>query len=125
MLDPEATARILDPAMPLGVVIVGVSVFLEDEVVQKTLSDLFDWVAPGSFLVADFDGEALASYPAVLAILDQAGEPLHLRGSDRIRPLLGRWRLTEDEIRPVNVWRNESAPEPGQVFMYGCVARKP
>jgi O-methyltransferase involved in polyketide biosynthesis len=124
-LDQDAVSRVLDRSDRLGVVVVGVSAFLTDETVRKTLSDLYDWVRPGSYLVADFDGEALKSHPAVLQILEQAGEPLYSRSLERIRPLLGRWELTEEGIQPVDVWRSPQTPRPDQVFMYGCVARKP
>ena len=124
-LDQAAASRILDSADRLGIVLVGVSVFLDDATVQRTLADLYDWVQPGSLLIADFDGEALVSHPAILRILDEAGEPLHLRGPAQIGPLLGRWELLAEGIRPVDVWNNPNAAEPAEVFMYGCVARKP
>jgi len=124
-LDQQAVTRTLDPTRPLGVVVVGVNVFLDDATVQKTLSDIYRWVTSGSYLVADFDGEALESHPAILDILVQAGEPLHLRGPDRIRPLLGPWELSEDGIQPVELWRNPSQTRPHAVFMYGCLCRKP
>lgn len=124
-LDQESAERILDLTARLGVVVVGISTSLDDGALQDTLSDLFDWAPPGSFLVADFDGEALASLPTILAkILDQAGQPLHLRGPDRIRPLLGRWQLTDDGICAVDVWRSPT-PHPDKVFVYGCVSHKP
>jgi O-methyltransferase involved in polyketide biosynthesis len=123
-LDQDAVRRILDPAEPLGVVMVGVSAFLDDRTVQKTLSDIYDWVASGSYLVADCDGEALESYPAALGMLDQAGEPLYLRTPERIRPLLGRWELSPDGIQPVDMWRNSPASRLDGVFMYGCLAMK-
>ncbi|KXK59745.1 hypothetical protein AWW66_22700 [Micromonospora rosaria] len=124
-LDRDAADRVLRPAEPLGVVMVGVSVFLDDATVRATLARIYDRVPSGSFLVADFDGEALNSYPDVVKILDQAGEPLYLRGPDRIAPLLGRWRLTDDGIRPVDTWRDDTAAHPEKVFMYGCLATKP
>lgn len=124
-MDREVMHRILDPGRPLGVVMVGVSVFLDDRTVHKTLSDLYDLVVSGSHLVADFDGEALESHPDVLAILDQAGEPLHPRRPAQIEPLLGRWQLTGDGIQPVQRWRAERPSDLDGAFMYGCLAAKP
>jgi O-methyltransferase involved in polyketide biosynthesis len=125
-LDTEAVSRILDRDAPLGVVMVGVSAFLDDATVARTLADLYRWGSAGNRLVADFDGEALASHPAVLRILDDAGEPLHLRGPAQIEPLLGPWQLSAEGIQPVSVWRDPDAgpPPPGGVFMYGCLASK-
>ncbi len=52
-LDQEAAERILDPTARIGVVLVGLSTSLEDRELRNALSDLFDWVPPGSLLVAD------------------------------------------------------------------------
>lgn len=123
-LDQDAAA-LLDLSERLGVVIVGVNVFLEDHVVQKTLADLYDLAPGGSVLVADFDGEALRFCPEVLRILDEAGEPLYLRGATQIRPLLGRWALSAEGIAPVDVWCGSETPRFDPPFMYGCLARKP
>lgn len=124
-LDQDAAARLLDLQHPLGVVMVGVSAFLEDAAVRQTLSDIYDWVTYGSTLVADFDGEALETNTTVLDILDEAGEPLHMRRPADIEPLLGRWELSADGIQPVDIWRNPEAERPDRVFMYGCLASKP
>ncbi len=123
-LDATAVSSILDLNRPLGIVMVGVAVFLPDAVVANTLARLHEWAPRQSYLVADFDGEALDSFPAVKQILDQAGEPLHLRGPTRIRPLLGRWTVTQDGLHPVDVWNNPEADVPPRVFMYGCVAAR-
>lgn len=124
-LDHNAVAGLLDLSERLGIVIVGVSVFLEDQVVQKTLAGLYDLAPSGSVLVADFDGEALESYPEILRMLAEAGEPLYLRGPERIRPLLGRWELSAEGIQPVDVWRAGGTPRFDPPFMYGCLATKP
>lgn len=123
-LDRDVAAATLDLSERLAIVMVGVSVFLEAETVRHTLDDCYDLAADRSVLIADFDGEALESTPEVLRILEEAGEPLHLRRPAEIRPLLGRWSLTEDDVRPVAAWRSTDAPRPGPTFMYGCMARK-
>jgi O-methyltransferase involved in polyketide biosynthesis len=125
-LDPVDLERVLDPAAPLGVVMVGVSAFLTDETIRQTLARLYDLAAAGSVLVADFDGEALESYPAILGILKEAGEPLYPRNPETIRPLLGRWELTAPGILPVEAWGDpQASPVPAdQVFMYGCTCTK-
>jgi O-methyltransferase involved in polyketide biosynthesis len=124
-LDQDAVDALLDLSEPLGIVIVGVSVFLEEHVVQKTLAGLYDLAPGGSVLVADFDGEALGAHPEILRILEDAGEPLYLRGPARIRPLLGRWELSAEGIQPVDVWRGGETPRFDPPFMYGCLATKP
>jgi O-methyltransferase involved in polyketide biosynthesis len=123
-LDRDAMSGLLDLSDRLAVVMVGVSVFLADQVVKKTLADCYDLVRDGSVLVADFDGEALQAHSEVLRILDEAGEPLHLRGPEQIRPLLGPWALSTEGILPVGAWRGTTTPGSGAPFMYGCLATK-
>jgi O-methyltransferase involved in polyketide biosynthesis len=123
-LDEIAVAKLLDLASPLGVVFVGVSAFLDDATVQATLADIYHRVQPGSYLVADFDGEATESLPAVLDLLEKAGEPLHTRRPADIEPLLGRWELLAGGVQPVASWNKPDAATPDEVFMYGCVAAK-
>jgi hypothetical protein len=86
-LNEVEVAKVLDLASPLGVVFVGVSAFLDDATMQATLADIYHRVQPGSYLVADFDGEAVESYPAVLDLL-KAGGPFHTRRPADIEPLL-------------------------------------
>lgn len=124
-LDQETMERVLDPTAPIGIVMTGITVSLDDDAAQKALSHIFDWASRGSYLAVDFDGEALATFPVIKErILDQADKPLHLRGPHQIHPLLGRWRVTGDGVGPVDTWRNPG-PQPDKVFMYGCVAHKP
>ena len=123
-LDHDAASRLLDPQHPLGVVMVGVSAFIEDTAVRQTYSDIYDWVTSGSILISDFDGDAAESYPAVVEALKAAGEPLRMRRPADIEPLLGRWELSADGIQPVDIWRNPDAERPDLVFMYGCTAHK-
>lgn len=124
-LDQEMMDRVLDPTAPIGIVLTGVTVSLDDDAVHRTLSGIFDWASRGSYLVVNFGGEALASFPASKEmVLDQAGNPLHPRGPHQIYPLLGRWQVTSDGVGPVDSWR-KPGPQPDKVFMYGCVAYKP
>lgn len=124
-LDRDAVQRILDLTRPLGVVIVGVTAFLDDQTVQKTLSDIYDWVPSGSYLVVDFDGDALESGPAASDVLDHVGEPIYLRRPEQITPLLGRWEFAPDGIQPVDLWRDHPTTRLGGAFMYGGLAMKP
>lgn len=123
-LDQETMERVFDPTAPICIILTGITVSLQTDAAHKLLSDIFDWAPTGSYLVVDFDGEALASFPVIKErIIDQADKPLHLRGPEQIRPLLGRWQPTDDGICPVDTWRNP-APQPDKVFMYGCMSYK-
>jgi O-methyltransferase involved in polyketide biosynthesis len=127
-LDRSVIDRVLGTIQRLGMVFVGVSAFIPDDTLAQMLDQLYDWAPAGSFLALDFDGEALAQYQRVLELLNSMGAPLHMRNPTTIRPLLGRWQLTQPGIVPVSAWQadalEKSAPAFEQVFMYGCVVYK-
>jgi len=103
---------------------VGVHAFMTDAEISKTLAELHQWAPAGSVLVADFDGEALAGFPAALGALDASGSKLYMRRPKTIAPLLGPWQSSQDGIVPVDAWRATPAKPNQPTFMYGCVARK-
>ncbi len=127
-LDQLVVTQVLGEYQRLGLIFIGVSAFIPDEILPKMLDQLYDWVPTGSFLGLDFDGEAGMHYPKMLELLESTGTPLYMRNPTTIRPLLGRWQLTTQDIQPVGKWQAEVSPslvdteEP--VFMYGCVVYK-
>jgi hypothetical protein len=126
-LDQLTVNETLGSVQKLGMVFVGVSAFIPDDVLTHILDQLYDWVPVGSFLALDFDGEALQNYPSVLELLDSLDAHLYMRNPSTIKPLLGRWQLSEQGILPVSIWEADlpqvrDSDEP--VFMYGCVVYK-
>ncbi len=106
---------------PVGLVFLGLAAFLDDEQLAGALDDLYDAVAPGSYLAFDFDTDVLASYPEALAMM---GPGFHMRQPSSFPGLLGRWRPTAEGIAPVAAWgRIEGPIEPPAAF-YGGLAVK-
>lgn len=124
LIRSEAFQMNLDLERPLGVVFVGVAAFMTDGQLTKSYADLFAELAPGSFVVADFDGEGLGHFPQTLEMLKAGGSPLYMRNPAQIGALLGDWRTTDDGILPVEAWQNPSDTRHRPVFMYGCVVKK-
>ena len=124
-LDPAIAQSWLNLEKPLGVVFIGVAVFIADERLKAMLAQLYDWVAPGSYLAIDFDSQAIMDYPEVLALLQTGGDPFYMRSPEMIYPLLGPWQLTPEDIQPVAVWQNPDGDRTQPTFMYGCVAYRP
>jgi hypothetical protein len=122
-IDPQMLGRFVPDwgRKPVGVVFLGLAAFLDDETLARTLADLYQVVAPGSFLAFDFDGEELSAYPEALAMM---GESFHMRDPAAFPALLGPWRLNPDGITPVARWRStgESAGVPDA--FHGGVATK-
>jgi O-methyltransferase involved in polyketide biosynthesis len=107
---------------PVGVVFLGLAAFLDDATLARTLDELYDAAAPGSFLAIDFDGEELAGYPRALAMM---GPAFRMRPPAAFAPLLGRWQPTGEGIVPVARWRVEGTPEAVPDAFHGGVATKP
>ncbi|HLO84210.1 MAG TPA: SAM-dependent methyltransferase [Nostocaceae cyanobacterium] len=127
-LDQSIVTQTLGSFKRLGLVFVGVSAFIPDEVLATVLDQLYDWCPVGSFLALDFDGEAGVNYPQLLELMDSFNAHLYMRNPTNIKPLLGRWKLINPGIVPVADWEPDlpapSSINPEDVFMYGCVVYK-
>lgn len=125
-LDAEVAAKFIDPARPVGLVFIGATAFMPDEVLREAMHRLYDWAPAGSVLALDFDGEALSNHPKALELLARIGASLYMRNPTLIEPLLAPWRLRAPGILPAASWPDPaSADTPAKkVFMFGCVVEK-
>jgi len=122
-LDRTEVERVLGPLRRLGIVFVGLAVFIPDDQLRQSFDELYDWAPPGSAMVLDFDSYACSTLPNVVEILQSSGAPFVMREPETIAPLLGRWQLTPDGVQPVATWRNPEAPDV-PTFMWGAVVTK-
>ncbi|RIV37333.1 SAM-dependent methyltransferase [Micromonospora radicis] len=104
---------------PVGVVFLGLAAFLADDVLARTLDELYTATAPGSHLAIDFDTEELAGYPEALAMM---GPAFRMRAPATFGSLLGRWTPTSEGIVAVRHWRPARPVEPVPDAFYGAVA---
>lgn len=127
-LDQSVATQVLGDWQSLGIVFVGITAFIPDDILTEVLDKLYEWVPAGSYLALDFDGEAAAEYPQLLELMDSMNAHLYLRNPSTIKPLLGRWQLTETGILPVIAWQAEPSAQlldmSESAFMYGCVVYK-
>lgn len=123
-IDPVPLGRFLPGwgRRPVGLVFLGLAAFLDDDTLARTLDELYEAVAPGSWLAVDFDTEELAAYPEALAMM---GPAFRMRAPESFARLLGRWEPTGDGIVPVARWRPDGPPEQVPDAFYGAVAVKP
>ncbi|WP_245718925.1 hypothetical protein [Micromonospora rhizosphaerae] len=89
---------------------------------STALDELYDAVAPGSFLAVDFNSEELAADPRALAM---TGPEFPMRAPAAFGPVLGRWVPTADGIVPVARWRPDGRPAPMPDAFYGGSRRSP
>jgi O-methyltransferase involved in polyketide biosynthesis len=78
----------------VGIFMVGIAYFLDDESVARVLQRLYDWAAPGSRLAISFI--TVESHPdaanRVMSFYHQLNMPLYPRTRAEIAPLLGPWQ---------------------------------
>jgi O-methyltransferase involved in polyketide biosynthesis len=124
-LDQAVAERWLDMSKPVGVILVGVTVFLTDAQVQECFAALDAWLPAGSYCGLDFDGEGWSHFPAILAAIASTGSPLHMRNPALIEPLIAHWELVGQGIVPASATRRGLPNDQNEdaVFMYGAVVR--
>ncbi|HEV2870328.1 MAG TPA: SAM-dependent methyltransferase [Actinomycetota bacterium] len=130
ILGDPAVAAILDLAQPVGLVLVGVMHHLRDsDDPRRVVATLVGALAPGSYLVLsqstpDFDPEAMRNLAAASEQGGIANVPRSLAGTE---PFFAGLELVEPGLVPMAAWRPDpgAAKDPGGVYAYGGVARKP
>ena len=130
ILGDPAVARTLDLAQPVGLVLVGVMHHLRDsDDPRRVVATLVGALAPGSFLVLsqstpDFDPQAMG---ALAAASEQGGIANVPRSLADTEPFFAGLELVEPGLVPMDAWRPDpgAAKDPGGVYAYGGVARKP
>jgi hypothetical protein len=121
-LDMDAVRQVLGPIRRLGIISVGVEAFMTDAQVRATFQKLHDFAPPGSYLAFDCDSPQALNHPELVKMM---GPGFHMRTPEQLAAVLGPWRLTEDGIQPVAVWRNPGKPADIPPYMNGGVATKP
>jgi hypothetical protein len=82
----------------VGISMVGVIFFLNDDEVREVFDILYDWCAPGSMLAtstftADPNDQG---WQITKSLYDAAGFTVHTRSPDEVLQLVGRWQLSPD-----------------------------
>ncbi|MFY0564029.1 SAM-dependent methyltransferase [Archangium lansingense] len=121
-LDQGTVRQVLGPLRRLGIIVVGVEAFMTDEQVRASFQQLYDLAPPGSYLAFDCDSPKALEHPELVKMM---GPGFHMRTAEQLAAVLGPWKLTEDGVQPVAVWRNPEPPADMPPYMNGGVATKP
>ena len=81
-LDRAEVERVLGPLRRLGIVFVGLAVFIPDDLLRQTFDALYDWAPSGSAMALDFDSDACSTLPNVVEILQSTGTPFASNATD-------------------------------------------
>ncbi|MEV2275453.1 SAM-dependent methyltransferase [Nocardiopsis sp. NPDC049922] len=132
--DPDTilseAARTLDLSKPVGLMLLGVINFVDDDAeVRAILDRLLGALAPGSFLVVSHPTDDIDHERAheVAAAWNEKGTPkLTVRTAEGIRALFDGLELLEPGVVSCSLWRPEETEvgEVRPVGEYGGVARK-
>jgi len=110
----------------------GIAWFLPDDRVRHALQTFYDWAAPGSRLFLCDTNIAIVT-PTTRKMEEfykKVKEPVHQRNEARIRELLGKWKICEPGLRPLEEWipierkRVEKATEIGGGNLIGAILSK-
>jgi hypothetical protein len=124
-------AETLDFAQPIGLMLLGVVIFIEDnERAYSTVRRLLAPLAPGSYLVLSHTvtDPAMPDVDAAVAYWNENGTPrLTQRTPDQVTHFFDGLDLLEPGVVSCSQWRPEPNPwgPPEQVAIFGGVARKP
>jgi hypothetical protein len=121
-LDMREVERVLGPVRRLGLILIGVEAFIDDERLRATCQKLYDFAPSGSYLAFDCDSPTANNHPELVKMM---GPGFHMRTAEQLAAALGPWRLTEDGVKPVADWRNPGKPVDVPPYMNGGVAMKP
>lgn len=90
----------------VAICMLGISYFLSEQVLQRTLKQLYEWCAPGSQLAfswLDLDPNH-PQLQQMLAIYQRIGTPIYFRETEQIKAMLGGWQIMEPGIREFADW---------------------
>lgn len=103
----------------VGICMVGVSYFLEDEAITTLMRQLYAWVAPGSLLALshiDFDPAAAAE---VVQIYQKMGTALYSRSEAHLFQLLHPWQVRPEGVRSLEAIATEQLGSPIELERMG------
>jgi hypothetical protein len=126
-IDPAEIESLFGPSRRMAISFVGFSYFYPDEVLKPVLSQLYEWVAPGSHLAMTAIGEDAPRYAAPsLDAYARMGIPIYPRTRDQLLELLSPWVPTSHGVRAATHWGIDDVTEPfPPVFVYSCLVSRP
>ncbi|GAA2469060.1 SAM-dependent methyltransferase [Streptomyces lavendulocolor] len=123
----EAAARTLDLDRPVGLMLLGVVIFVEDDAESyAVVRRLLDALAPGSHLVLSHTvvHPSMPDVDAAVAFWNENGTPrLTQRTPEAVTRYFDGLELLDPGVVPCSQWRPDAPADP--VAMYGGVGRKP
>ena len=125
-LDPGLLRETFGDGKPIGIVFIGLAYFLPDLVLSQSLSRMYEWAVPGSYLAISMIGREAEQFAAdSVAIYAKMGNPLFPRAPGELMNLLRPWQPVPPGVAPATYWGNGHVVDTREpTFVYGCICLK-
>lgn len=111
---------------PVGVLFTGVTPFVPDDALKRSVGDLFHASPAGSALFMDFDGPAFADYPDAVEAIKRHTPDYSWRARSRCSDLFAPWTITEPGVVGAAQWTDAgSVDHSASTLTYAGYATKP
>jgi SAM-dependent methyltransferase len=128
----EAAEKHFQGDRKIGISLVGVAYFFDDDQLRSILQRLYDWCAPGSRMAIswlEFPAEDNERFLGVLENYRRMGTILSGRTPEHMQRLLGAWQIVDPGIRQLTEWNQvgewRDAEDDGLGGnMHGCIVQK-
>jgi O-methyltransferase involved in polyketide biosynthesis len=128
VLGHEDTRRLIDFTQPLGILLIAMVHFLDDDEAAMVIRRLYDTMPPGSYLSITHttaDGRLASQVEELNSIYEGSSTRLHFRTHGELVELLGDFELVEPGLVPLDQWNPDPAdPVATTRWLYGAVGRR-
>jgi O-methyltransferase involved in polyketide biosynthesis len=101
----------------VGICLIGVAYFIDDEALANTFQKLYDWAAPGSTLAVTCFGveQMTPEVQKLFGMYQQIGTTLYPRLSDDLLKLAAPWQVNERGLNPIDVYLTDELKYPIEI----------
>jgi hypothetical protein len=129
VLGHAETERLIDFTKPVGVLLIAMVHFLDDDEAATVVGRLHEALPPGSQLAMTHttaDGRSAAAVEQLNSIYGKSATRLHFRTHHELTALLAGFDLVPPGLVPLDRWNpDRHDPVPSTKWLYGAVASRP
>ena len=110
ILDSAAAAKLLDRTKKTAVGMNGITYFMDEDAIKKSLGIIYDWAQKGDRLyLCDSNGSfASESDRAVYEMYEKMGTPFYMHSVEKMEQLAGGWKPVSPGYRLLEDWLGTS-----------------
>jgi hypothetical protein len=127
LLDSAAVRQFLEDERRVGMIFLNLAHAMNDDQLRGSWRSLYEWAAPGSFLLISNASENWNTDPDLIAVREVYGRANltgYFRSPDEIRALAPPWQETAEGIVNQPAWNSPLPVAPSQVLGYAAMLYK-